>query len=127
MTDHRPTTLGDLRKSGYAQRSVKDEMRHNLVAKLKAGDDLFPGVQGYDETVVPQLQNAILSGQDIILLGERGQAKSRIIRSLTSLFDEWTPILAGPEIPENPFEPITPMGIEMVEEQAAAAQACCPS
>jgi magnesium chelatase subunit I len=101
---------------------VREELRANLIEKLRSGEDLFPGIVGYDQTVVPQLQNAILSGQDIILLGERGQAKSRIIRSLTSLFDEWTPILAGPEIPENPFEPITPMGVEMVAEQGDDAQ-----
>jgi len=99
---------------------VRDELRANLIEKLRSGEDLFPGIVGYDQTVVPQLQNAILSGQDIILLGERGQAKSRIIRSLTSLLDAYTPILAGPEIPENPFEPITPMGVEMVAEQGDA-------
>src|SRR5690606_5326863 len=92
-------------------------MRKNLVAKLRAGDDLFPGIVGYDETVIPQLENAILSGQDIILLGERGQAKSRIIRSLTSLLDEWTPVLAGCEIPEDPFEPISLQGRQLVAEQ----------
>jgi magnesium chelatase subunit I len=88
-----------------------------LIDKLRAGDDIFPGIVGFEETVVPQIQNAILSGQDMILLGERGQAKSRIIRSLTSLLDEWTPLLAGCEIPENPFEPITPLGRQIIAEQ----------
>src|SRR5690606_16053769 len=81
---------------------VREEMRRNLIAKIRGGEDVFPGIVGYDDTVVPQLENAILSGQDIILLGERGQAKSRIIRSLTSLLDEWTPVLDGCEIPQAP-------------------------
>ena len=120
MANERAGTLGELKASGYEARTVRDELRANLIEKLRSGEDLFPGIVGYDQTVVPQLQNAILSGQDIILLGERGQAKSRIIRSLTSLLDAYTPILAGPEIPENPFEPITPMGVEMVAEQGDA-------
>jgi len=120
VANERAGTLGELKASGYEARTVRDELRANLIEKLRSGEDLFPGIVGYDQTVVPQLQNAILSGQDIILLGERGQAKSRIIRSLTSLLDAYTPILAGPEIPENPFEPITPMGVEMVAEQGDA-------
>ncbi|MQC48521.1 MAG: magnesium chelatase [Chloroflexi bacterium] len=92
-------------------------MRRNLITKIRSGEDVFPGIVGYDDTVVPQLQNAILSGQDIILLGERGQAKSRIIRSLTSLLDEWTPILDGCEIPENPYRPITPEGRALAAER----------
>ena len=117
MVNERPSTFGELKAAGHQVRPVRDELRENLIAKLRAGEDLFPGIVGYDDTVVPQLQNAILSGQDIILLGERGQAKSRIIRSLTSLLDEWTPILDGCEIPENPFEPITPQGMQMIAEQ----------
>ena len=77
---------------------------------------LFPGIHGYEDTVLPQLENAILGGHDVILLGERGQAKSRIIRGLVSLLDEWTPILAGVEIPENPFAPISEQGRQLVEE-----------
>jgi len=116
MTDHRPTTLGDLRKSGYAQRSVKDEMRHNLVAKLKAGDDLFPGVQGYDETVVPQIVNAVLARHDFILLGLRGQAKSRILRQLALLLDDEIPILAGSEVNDDPLRPLSKFGRQLIEE-----------
>ena len=86
---------------------MKAELRRNLIAKIRAGETLFPGIVGYDETVLPQVTNAILGGQDIILLGERGQAKSRIVRGLTSLLDEFTPIIDGAEIPENPFAPIT--------------------
>jgi magnesium chelatase subunit I len=117
VANDRPATLGELKAAGIEVRTVREELRANLIDKLRSGDDLFPGIVGYDDTVIPQLQNAILSGQDIILLGERGQAKSRIIRSLTSLLDEWTPILAGCEIPENPFQPITPQGTTMVAEQ----------
>ena len=107
MANERPATLGQLKASGYEVRPVREEMRRNLIEKIRGGDEVFPGIVGYEETVVPQLENAILSGQDIILLGERGQAKSRIIRSLTSLLDEWTPILDGCEIPENPFHPLS--------------------
>lgn len=115
MTDSK--TLGELKASAYEVLPVREEMRRNLMAKLAAGDDVFPGVIGYDDTVVPQLENAILSGQDIILLGERGQAKSRIIRSLTSLLDEVTPVLDGVSIPENPFAPISAEGIRLVADQ----------
>ncbi|MCB1647160.1 MAG: hypothetical protein KDI36_16990, partial [Pseudomonadales bacterium] len=83
------TTLGELKAGGYQPRTVREEMRRNLMQKLATQEEVFPGIVGYDDTVIPQLQNAILSGQDIILLGERGQAKSRIIRSLTSLLDEY--------------------------------------
>ena len=83
----KPTTLGELRSSGYKVQTVKQEMRRNLIEKMRNGEEVFPGIFGFEETVIPQLQNAILSGQDIIVLGERGQAKSRIIRSLTNLLD----------------------------------------
>ncbi|HEV8592408.1 MAG TPA: hypothetical protein VGQ55_09925, partial [Pyrinomonadaceae bacterium] len=98
-------TLGELRSSGYEGRSVKDEMRDNLIAKLRSGERLFPGILGYDETVIPQLVNAILSKHNLILLGLRGQAKSRIIRQLTELLDEEIPIIAGSEINDDPFAP----------------------
>ena len=97
-------------------------MRRNLIGKLQAKEDVFPNIVGYQETVVPQIQNAILSGQDILLLGERGQAKSRIIRSLTSLLDEWTPVLADVEIPENPYEPISAQGRKIIAEQGDDAE-----
>ena len=109
-------TLGQLKKSGYKVLPIREELRKNLIAKIKSAENIFPGIEGYENTVVPQLQNAILSGQDIILLGERGQAKSRIIRSLTTLFDEWTPVLDGIELPENPFNPISAQGKAMVRE-----------
>jgi magnesium chelatase subunit I len=116
-----PQTLGQLRSSGYQVLPVKTEIRKNLINRIKAGETLFPGITGYDETVIPQLTNAILGNQDIILLGERGQAKSRIVRSLINLLDEWTPTIAGTEIPENPFHPVTPLGRKIIEEQGDKA------
>jgi len=110
------TTLGELKASGYEVLGVKTEMRRNLIAKVQRGEQLFPGIVGYDETVIPQIANAILGGQDIMLLGERGQAKSRIVRGLTGLLDEETPIIKGAEIPENPFDPITAQGRAMLAE-----------
>ena len=114
MTDAK--TLSGLKSSGYQVLTVRQEMRRNLISKLQAKEDVFPDIVGYQDTVIPQLKNAILSGQDVILLGERGQAKSRIIRSLTSLLDEWTPVLADVEIPENPFAPISAQGKKMLQE-----------
>ena len=121
MVDHRATTVRELRESGYELRPVREEMRLNLIAGLRDDRDLFPGIIGYDETVLPRLQNAILSAQDIILLGERGQAKTRILRGLTALLDEWTPVLDGVEIPENPFAPISAPGRRLVDEQGENA------
>ena len=103
---HRPTTIGALRETGYRPRSVKAELRANLIASLSDGRALFPGIVGYETTVIPQIENAILSGQDIILLGERGQAKTRIARSLVSLLDPAVPAIAGCEINDEPFDPI---------------------
>src|SRR5882672_7140851 len=94
-------TLGDLRQSGYRSRLVKQEIRDNLVCKLRAGETLLPGIIGYDETVIPQLINAVLSRHNFILLGLRGQAKSRILRGLAGLLDEEIPALAGSEVNDN--------------------------
>ncbi|HZC78667.1 MAG TPA: sigma 54-interacting transcriptional regulator [Ktedonobacterales bacterium] len=105
-TTSKPATIGQLRTSGYRVRSVKEEMRQNLIGKLRSGEPLFAGVVGYEDTVIPQVENAILSGQDIVLLGERGQAKTRIARSLVSLLDDVVPAIAGCEINDDPFEPI---------------------
>ncbi len=116
-----PQDFGALRASGYQVLPVKAEIRRNLIARLRANEPLFPGISGYDDTVIPQLTNAILGNQDIILLGERGQAKSRLVRSLTGLLDEWTPVIAGPEIPDNPFNPISPHGREIMAEQGDRA------
>jgi len=121
-TLERPRTLGELKASGYQLLPVREELRKNLIAKLRSGEELFPGVFGYEDTVIPHIVNAILAGQDIIFLGERGQAKSRIIRSLTSLLDEATPTLAGCEIPEDPFHPITRQGRDIIEAKGDAAE-----
>jgi len=100
-------TLGELRASGWLSRPVKEELRLNAVAKVVAGEALFDGVLGYENTVLPQLENAILAGHDVIFLGERGQAKTRMIRSLTNLLDEWMPIVAGSEINDDPYNPVS--------------------
>jgi magnesium chelatase subunit I len=108
-------TLGELRASGYGSRSVKDEMRANLIKKLRAGERLFQGILGYEETVVPQITNAVLARHNLILLGLRGQAKSRIIRQLTELLDEEIPIIAGSEINDNPVQPLSAFGRQQIE------------
>ncbi len=114
------STLGELRASGYQPRPVKEEIRHNLVAKLRAGEPLFTAVKGYEDSVVPQIVNALLGKQDIIFLGERGQAKSRMVRGLVNLLDEWTPVLEGTELPEDPMHPITSQGRALVDSQGDA-------
>src|SRR5580765_7564885 len=108
-------TLGELKASGYQSVSVKDEMRANLICKLKRREKLFPGIVGYDETVVPQLVNAVLARHNLILLGLRGQAKSRIIRHPTNLLSEQIPIIAGSEVNDDPFHPISAYGRQMIE------------
>jgi len=107
MTDAQPKTIGELRRGEYRVLPIKEELRKNLVARLRQSDDapLFPGVVGYEDTVIPQVENAILSGQDIVLLGERGQAKTRLARSLVTLLDDEVPYIAGCEINDNPYEP----------------------
>jgi magnesium chelatase subunit I len=110
-------TLGELRESGYKSEPVKAEMRRNLIEKIRNRENLFPGIVGYEDTVIPQVENAILSGQDIIFLGERGQAKSRIARSLISLLDEWIPTVTGSEINDDPFDPISAHARQVIEEQ----------
>ncbi len=107
MTDpHRPNTLGELKGSGWQSRSIKAELQHNLIAKIRSGGELFPGIIGYEDTVLPELENALLSGHDIIFLGERGQGKTRIMRSLVNLLDEWLPVLEDCEIHDDPLAPI---------------------
>jgi len=112
--------VGELRSSGYRIESVKDEMRRNLVRKLRAGETLFPDILGYEETVVPQIQNAILSRHDMLLLGLRGQAKTRMLRQLVHLLDEFLPVIAGSELNDHPFHPISKYARDLVAEQGEA-------
>ena len=111
------TTLGELKASGWKSWPVKEEIRRNAVVKISAGEPLFDGVMGYEDTVMPQLENAILAGHDVIFLGERGQAKTRIIRSLTGLLDEWMPIVAGSEINDDPYSPVSKHARDLVAEK----------
>ncbi|HEX5416520.1 MAG TPA: magnesium chelatase [Chloroflexota bacterium] len=101
-----PQTIGELRESGYKDRSVKQEMRQNLLAKLRRNEAIFPGIIGYEDSVIPQIESAVLAGHDVVLLGERGQAKTRIARALVALLDETVPVIAGCEINDSPFQPI---------------------
>ena len=117
----KPTTIRELRDSGYTSRSVKQELRDSLIARLRRGEGLFSGIVGYEQTVVPQIENAVLSGQDIVFLGERGQAKTRMARLLVGLLDEEIPALAGCEISDEPFAPICPACRQRVGEQGDRA------
>jgi magnesium chelatase subunit I len=110
-----PATLGELRAAGYRYRTVKQELRENLLARMRDGGPRFPGIVGYDDTVLPELERALLAGHDMVLLGERGQGKTRVIRSLVSLLDEWTPVIAGSELNEHPLHPISPASRRLVE------------
>jgi len=109
-------TLGELRASGWISLPVKEEMRLNAITKIKAGEPLFEGVLGYENTVLPQLENAVLAGHDVVFLGERGQAKTRMIRSLVNLLDEWMPFVAGSEIFDDPYNPVSKHARDMLEE-----------
>ncbi|WP_327001503.1 sigma 54-interacting transcriptional regulator [Dactylosporangium sp. NBC_01737] len=115
-----PRTVGELRSSGHRFRTVKQELRENLLAKLRSGEPRFPGIVGYEDTVLPELERAILAGHDLVLLGERGQGKTRVIRGLVSLLDEWTPVIAGSELNEHPYEPITPASRRLALEAGDA-------
>ncbi|HET9476127.1 MAG TPA: magnesium chelatase, partial [Dehalococcoidia bacterium] len=119
MVNKKPATIGELRDSGYSRLTVKQEMRKNLIRRIETGEEHFPGIIGYEESVLPHLENAILSGQDIIFLGERGQAKSRLIRSLVNLLDDEIPAVAGCEINDNPFDPICKRCRDLIEVEGA--------
>ncbi|CAN5534201.1 magnesium chelatase [soil metagenome] len=118
MAHPRPATVGQLKQTGYRPCSVKDELRRNLIKKLKNREELFSGIVGYRDTVVPQIVNGILSKHDLLFLGLRGQAKTRILRMLPLLLDEWIPTLAGTEINDDPIEPVTRSGKRIIAEQA---------
>jgi magnesium chelatase subunit I len=115
-----PSTLGDLRASGHEQKSVKAELRDNLLSRMRADGDRFPGIVGFDDTVLPQVERALLAGHDIVLLGERGQGKTRLIRTMVQLLDEWTPIVAGCEINDHPYDPVCVRCRRVVSEQGDA-------
>src|SRR4026209_187010 len=117
----KPSTIRELRDSGYAPRTVKQELRDNLIARIRRGEGLFTGIVGYEQTVVPQIENAVLSGQDIVFLGERGQAKTRMARLLVGVLDEEMPALAGCEISDEPFAPICSACRQRVAEQGDRA------
>jgi magnesium chelatase subunit I len=112
----RPATLGQLRESGWKSVPVKEEVRRNAAARIASGEPLVAGVVGFDDTVLPQLENALLAGHDVIFLGERGQAKTRMIRALTALLDEWLPVVAGSEINDDPFAPVSRYARDVIRE-----------
>ena len=112
-----PTTLAQLKASEWRSRSVKEEIRENAVRAIRAGEPLVAGIFGYEDTVLPQVQNALLAGHDMVFLGERGQGKTRIIRSLTGLLDEWMPIVAGSEINDDPYHPVSRHARDVVRER----------
>ena len=109
-------TIAELRDSGWVSRPVKEEIRANAIVRIAKGEPLFEGVLGYEDTVMPQLENALLAGHDVIFLGEPGQAKTRMIRSLVGLLDEWMPIIAGSEINDDPYQPISRYARELVDQ-----------
>src|SRR5712675_1648969 len=117
MSHPRAAVVDQLKETGYRPCSVKDELRRNVIRKLKAGEELFPGIVGYRDSVIPQIVNGILSRHDLLFLGLRGQAKTRILRMLPDLLDEWMPVLAGVEINADPIAPSTKAGQRIVAEQ----------
>ncbi|MCZ6557796.1 MAG: AAA family ATPase [SAR324 cluster bacterium] len=118
----RPRTLEELKASGYRPQTIRDELRRNLKNRIAGGEVFFPGIIGYGHTVVPKIENALLAGHDMIFLGERGQGKTRIIRSLVELFDEYLPIIKGSEVHDNPFAPISRYGKDILTEHGEAAE-----
>src|SRR2546429_2903908 len=122
MSHPKAATLGQLKETRYTPRTVKDEMRVNLIRKLKAGEELFPGIIGYRDTVIPQIVNGILSRHDLLFLGLRGQAKTRILRMLPDLLDEWIPVLADVEFNANPINTLTKTGKRIESAQRSSAK-----
>ena len=112
----KPKTLGELRAGEYRVLSVKEEMRKNLILKLRSGQEVFPGIIGYGDSVIPRIETAVLAGHDMVFIGERGQAKSRLIRALTGLLDEETPVIKGSELNEDPYSPVTSNARKVVDE-----------
>ncbi|GLY00326.1 MULTISPECIES: sigma 54-interacting transcriptional regulator [Actinoplanes] len=115
-----PGTVGELRATGHEFRTVKEELRANLLTRLRSGEPRFPGIVGYEDTVLPEVERALLAGHDMVLLGERGQGKTRLIRALGGLLDEWTPYITGSELHEHPYHPITPAARRQADQQGDA-------
>ena len=109
-------TLGELKKQGYVSKSIKDEIRENLIKKIKAKENAFPGILGYEDSVIPDTERALLSRHNILFLGLRGQAKTRMARQMTQLLDEYVPVVAGSEINDDPLEPISRYAIDLIEK-----------
>jgi magnesium chelatase subunit I len=122
MPSSRPTTIAELRTAGWRSRSVKDELRANLLARLASGAEVLPTVIGFEETVIPAIENAILAAHDLVFLGERGQAKTRMARLLVGLLDEWLPIVRGGELNDDPYRPISPVGRAIVDRDGDATE-----
>src|SRR3954469_6045479 len=122
MNHPRPATVGQLKETGYRPSSVKDELRRNVIRKLRSGEELFPGIVGYRDSFIPQIVNGILSKHDLLFLGLRGQAKTRILRLLPELLDEWIPVLSGVDINDDPVAPTSKTGQRLVAEQGDDAK-----
>src|SRR3954463_5895956 len=117
MNIHKIKTLGELKKSGYKPLSVKDELRKNLIEKIRNKENTFPGIIGYEETVIPDVERALLSKHNILFLGLRGQAKTRMARQMTMLLDEYIPVIEGSDINDDPFEPISRYARDLIAEK----------
>ena len=117
MIDKKPTTLGALKSSGYISKSIKDEIRENLIIKIKAKENPFPGILGYEDTVIPDTERALLSRHNMLFLGLRGQAKTRMARQMVELLDEYIPIIAGSEINDDPLKPISRYAVDLIAER----------
>jgi magnesium chelatase subunit I len=115
-----PRTVGELRAAGHVRKDLRTELRDNLLTALREGRDPWPGLHGFENTVIPQVERALLAGHDIVLLGERGQGKTRLLRSLIGLLDEWSPVIAGSELGEHPFDPITHASRRRAQEEGDA-------
>ncbi len=122
MAQYQAKTVGELRAAGYKPSSVREEMRRNLIKMIRAKQDIFPGIIGYDDTVIPQVKNAVISGQDMIFLGERGQAKSRLMRQLINLLDEYVPVIKGCEVNDDPLAPICRACRDQIEKHGDATE-----
>src|ERR1700712_4869661 len=120
MTKNKINTLGELKKQGYTSRSIKDELRDNLIKKIKAKENAFPGILGYEDSVIPDTERALLSKHNILFLGLRGQAKTRMARQMIDLLDEWIPVVTGSEINDDPLKPISKYAADKIAAEGDA-------